>query len=56
MQTETRRQRQEYISIHALRVEGDTGARLDMTPEEEISIHALRVEGDRGTGRRCLPA
>ena len=34
------------ISIHALRVEGDT----DKNPENytpEISIHALRVEGDK---------
>ena len=33
------------ISIHALRVEGDTKYNAD-TPEQDISIHALRVEGD----------
>ena len=34
-----------YISIHALRVEGD--ARLDIPVRlAGISIHALRVEGD----------
>ena len=34
-----------YISIHALRVEGD----MSYTPDKTvayISIHALRVEGD----------
>ena len=35
----------QYISIHALRVEGDRHAGYNITPEE-ISIHALRVEGD----------
>ena len=38
-----------YISIHALREEGDTS-----TDEQafgyQISIHALREEGDRAAG------
>ncbi len=34
------------ISIHALRVEGDTFDRLRALGGELISIHALRVEGD----------
>ena len=33
------------ISIHALRVEGDTSLRL-VSMLQHISIHALRVEGD----------
>ena len=33
------------ISIHALRVEGDTLTYKNGVPDE-ISIHALRVEGD----------
>ena len=37
--------RQLYISIHALREEGDmTG--WDFSKLEQISIHALREEGD----------
>ena len=41
-----------YISIHALRVEGDSCPRCH--PQGlEISIHALRVEGD---GQFCVPA
>ena len=35
-----------FISIHALRVEGDRGIR-DKRDSVCISIHALRVEGDR---------
>ena len=35
-----------FISIHALRVEGDLAAFLNKMLEELISIHALRVEGD----------
>ena len=34
-----------YISIHALRVEGD-GNPIVITAKITISIHALRVEGD----------
>ena len=33
------------ISIHALRVEGDAGAKV-IGDAQKISIHALRVEGD----------
>ena len=36
------------ISIHALRVEGDTAV-LHVGEMIFISIHALRVEGDNGT-------
>ena len=35
------------ISIHALRVEGDTSGRPAQAGQAMISIHALRVEGDR---------
>ena len=35
-----------YISIHALRVEGDTFIILVHLSHFGISIHALRVEGD----------
>ena len=41
-----------WISIHALREEGDTSAARDMGDSMEISIHALREEGDRITGGR----
>ena len=34
-----------FISIHALRVEGDADV-LNWGSKEGISIHALRVEGD----------
>ena len=34
------------ISIHALRVEGDTGTLVVYDRVKTISIHALRVEGD----------
>ena len=34
------------ISIHALRVEGDTSDVTCLTLCTDISIHALRVEGD----------
>ena len=34
------------ISIHTLRVEGDTQAAAFPTEESVISIHTLRVEGD----------
>ena len=34
------------ISIHALRVEGDTNTKYNII-RKKISIHALRVEGDR---------
>ena len=36
---------QTFISIHALRVEGD-GRCLPLLQRLQISIHALRVEGD----------
>ena len=35
-----------HISIHALREEGDAGARLYRAGGRSISIHALREEGD----------
>ena len=35
-----------FISIHALRVEGDLPRRQHVPLLSEISIHALRVEGD----------
>ena len=35
-----------YISIHALRVEGDLAREQDKGGARRISIHALRVEGD----------
>ena len=34
------------ISIHALRVEGDSSALSIRAEDLRISIHALRVEGD----------
>ena len=34
------------ISIHALRVEGDSASLLQSLGGDTISIHALRVEGD----------
>ena len=36
----------EYISIHALRVEGDVSFNRSCKPMRTIFIHALRVEGD----------
>ena len=36
----------EFISIHALREEGDIATQMDMLGNVEISIHALREEGD----------
>ena len=36
----------QYISIHALRVEGDCTINANCPGDDEISIHALRVEGD----------
>ena len=35
-----------WISIHALRVEGDSSALSIRAEDLRISIHALRVEGD----------
>ena len=43
-----------YISIHALREEGDPGSRHPDHPAS-ISIHALREEGDASTMRRLNP-
>ena len=40
-----------YISIHALRVEGDLVGGLVKKPRCTISIHALRVEGDSKNGQ-----
>ena len=37
-----------YISIHALREEGDTFAGYTSCNSISISIHALREEGDHG--------
>ena len=42
------------ISIHALRVEGDTGSK-NLRPVRFISIHALRVEGDTRTQNKFNP-
>ena len=39
--------RAEYISIHALREEGDLKPINNITAITNISIHALREEGDR---------
>ena len=39
------------ISIHALRVEGDTRDVTRLTLRPDISIHALRVEGDSKNGQ-----
>ena len=36
-----------YISIHALREEGDAGGETRRYASFAISIHALREEGDR---------
>ena len=36
----------QFISIHALRVEGDVRNVYDYLIHDTISIHALRVEGD----------
>ena len=41
-----------YISIHALREEGDEGGGIPDAAMLTISIHALREEGDR----RARPA
>ena len=42
------------ISIHALRVEGDTCTKLKNRMKSKISIHALRVEGDQGNGKEKM--
>ena len=46
-----------FISIHALRVEGDNKDIVDANNAQLISIHALRVEGDQrhdqSTGSGC---
>ena len=39
-------QRDRTISIHALRVEGDSDGVVKDDDAPQISIHALRVEGD----------
>ena len=44
-----------YISIHALRVEGDHGCMRFKDLQAKISIHALRVEGDGLHDQRKLP-
>ena len=36
-----------YISIHALREEGDYKPLIRLYNPEDISIHALREEGDQ---------
>ena len=45
------------ISIHALRVEGDSETNAATSASDAISIHALRVEGDCGSvsARHLLP-
>ena len=40
-----------WISIHALRVEGDLLRSLPQSTRMAISIHALRVEGDSKNGQ-----
>ena len=40
-----------FISIHALRVEGDCGLLRLVGLSGLISIHALRVEGDSKNGQ-----
>ena len=37
------------ISIHSLRVEGDSAAMTTLVERQRISIHSLRVEGDLDT-------
>ena len=37
----------DFISIHALRVEGDGAKLIEAAEILHISIHALRVEGDK---------
>ena len=34
------------VSIHALRVEGDSAEAAEKAAAQKVSIHALRVEGD----------
>ena len=46
---------QDFISIHALREEGDLIEPEAGEKKQEISIHALREEGDAGRPRRALP-
>ena len=41
------------ISIHALRVEGDSAIVRSPIPDFPISIHALRVEGDQYRAVTC---
>ena len=41
------------ISIHSLRVEGDSAAMTTLVERQRISIHSLRVEGDRWR-QKCL--
>ena len=43
------------ISIHALRVEGDSMREVVTLKEYYISIHALRVEGDLSSSQRACP-
>ena len=45
MQAQRQWRQKRRISIHSLRVEGDTKKFFDMF-ERGISIHSLRVEGD----------
>ena len=44
-----------YISIHALRVEGDVIYIFIFVFVPSISIHALRVEGDLSSSQRACP-
>ena len=43
-----------FISIHALREEGDTSIRAASSVISSISIHALREEGDTHDHRHCV--
>ena len=49
--THTTKAKRRYISIHALREEGDEVAGNSLRQGLMISIHALREEGDRAA--RC---
>ena len=43
-----------YISIHALREEGDLAAEIVRKTKKYISIHALREEGDSKNREKTL--
>ena len=47
--------KQNYASIHTLRMEGDGTPPEDVRPLLHISIHTLRMEGDSGGRLRADP-